>query len=125
VPSTKIKLLIVDDDLLIRISLSQVFTELGYNVRSVADGFTALSEIRREIPDVLLSDLNMPGMSGFELLSEVHQHFPTISSVAMSGAFSGDVVPTGVIAAAFYAKGSTLVALLRKVKALGDARHSF
>jgi CheY-like chemotaxis protein len=47
----------------------------------------------------------MPEMSGFELLSVVRQQFPTLSVVAMSGAFeTGDEIP-GMIADAFYAKG--------------------
>lgn len=119
----KIKLLIVDDDVLLRISLSQLFAELGYDVRSAPDGLAALSEIRLEKPDILLSDLHMPGMSGFELLLEVHQRFPSISPVAMSGAFAGNVVPPGVIASAFYAKGSNLVSLLRMVKAVDRTTH--
>jgi CheY-like chemotaxis protein len=120
-PNAKTKVLIVDDDVSFRTSLSKLFDELGYSVRSAADGFAALSEILRDTPDVLLSDLYMPGMSGFVLLSEVHQRFPSIGLVAMSGAFEGNVVPPGVIAAAFYAKGSDLTYLLRIVKAMDRA----
>jgi hypothetical protein len=54
----------------------------------------------------VISDLNMPQMSGFEFLSVVRRRFPEISVIAMSGAYeSGDDVPGGVIADAFYAKG--------------------
>lgn len=65
----------------------------------------------------MLSDLNMPQMSGFELLSVVRRRFPQISVIAMSGAYhSGDAVPGGVIADAFYGKSqSTPDALLRTV----------
>ncbi len=38
-------------------------------MRSAEDGFTALVAIEQKTPDILLSDLNMPGISGFELLS--------------------------------------------------------
>jgi CheY-like chemotaxis protein len=62
-PSSKVKLLIVDDDVALRMSLSELFTELGHSTRSAEDGFSALSEIRTRIPDIILSDLNMPGMS--------------------------------------------------------------
>jgi len=65
-PIGQITLLIVDDEPSIRMSLSQIFTGSGHRVRSAADGFSALSEIRQGIPDILLSDLNMPGMSGFD-----------------------------------------------------------
>ena len=56
--------------------MSHVLTEIGYRVRSAEDGFSALREMRHEVPDILLSDLNMPGMSGFELLSVVRRRFP-------------------------------------------------
>ena len=106
------KLLIVDDEPSIRTSMAQVLTEIGYFVRSAQDGFSALVEIRKDIPDIILSDLNMPGMSGFELLSVVRHRFPSIRVIAMSGAFSGDEVPSGVVADAFYQKGSGVRSLL-------------
>jgi CheY-like chemotaxis protein len=112
-PDTKTRLLIVDDEASIRASLSSVLTELGYCVRTAEDGFSALAEIRKEIPDILLSDLNMPRMSGFELLSVVRRRFPTIRAIAMSGAFSGNEVPSGVAADGFYQKGSSMSSLLR------------
>jgi len=111
-PWSNERLLIVDDDSSIRESLSLVLTEIGYSVRAAEDGFSALHEIRKETPDIILSDLNMPGMSGFEFLSMVRCRFPAIRVIAMSGAFSGDEVPSGVVADAFYQKGSSLGALL-------------
>jgi len=111
-------LLIVDDEESIRTSLSQVLAEIGYRVRSADDGFSALREIRQQMPDILLSDLNMPRMSGFELLSVVRRRFPAIRTIAMSGSFSGDEVPSGVAADGFYQKGSSIVALLRIIASL-------
>src|ERR1700691_5097237 len=102
----KANLLIVDDEAKIRGNLSTMFTALGYAVRVTPNGFSALDAIRDEIPDILLSDLNMPGMSGFELLSVVRRRFPSIRVVAMSGAFSEKKVPLGIAADAFYQKGS-------------------
>ena len=117
-PWSNERLLIVDDDSSIRESLSFVLAEIGHSVRAAEDGLSALIEIRKEIPDIILSDLNMPGMSGFELLSVVHRRFPAIPVIAMSGAFSGDEVPSGVVADAFYQKGSSLGALLMIMGAL-------
>lgn len=111
----KVKLLIVDDQASIRESLSQLFSVLGFCVRSAEDGVSALSEIRQEIPDILLSDLNMPGMSGFELLPLVRSQLPGIHVIAMSGAFSGTCVPTGIVADAFFAKGSDPALLIEAV----------
>jgi CheY-like chemotaxis protein len=115
---TKARLLIVDDEPSIRMSMSLVLAEIGYPVRSAADGFSALVEIRHEAPDILVSDLNMPGMSGFELLSVVRRRYPAIKVIAMSGAFSGDEVPSGVAADAFYQKGSSIGSLLRIMESL-------
>jgi CheY-like chemotaxis protein len=117
-PDTKAKLLIVDDEPSIRMSLSCLLAEIGYCVRTANDGFSALAEIRTEVPDILLSDLNMPRMSGFELLSVVRRRLPSIHTIAMSGGFSGNEVPSGVAADGFYQKGSSIGSLLKIMDAL-------
>ena len=117
-PQANVRLLIVDDEPSTRMLLSHIFTELGHSVRSAEDGFSALFEIRQEIPDIILSDLNMPGMSGFEFLSVVRRRFPEIHVIAMSGAFSGDGVQPGVAADAFYEKATSLGSLLQIVEAV-------
>ena len=123
-PNTKIKLLIVDDDVSVRESLTELFTDFGLSVRSAEDGSSALFEIRQELPDIILSDLNMPRMSGFEFLSVVSRWFPTIRVIAMSGAFSGDDIPPGIAADAFYEKGPNLSQLLQIVQAMTSAERS-
>ncbi len=100
-----LNILIVDDDELLRMSLLQVLTMAGHHVRSSDGGQAALCEMERETPDLLLTDLNMPGLSGFELLFAVRGRFPGIQLIAMSGAYFGDDVPPGVCADAFYEKG--------------------
>jgi CheY-like chemotaxis protein len=118
-------LLIVDDESSIRHSLSQSLTEMSYSVRTAGDGFSALREIRNEVPKFLLSDLNMPGMSGFELLGVVRRRFPAIRTIAMSGSFSGDEVPSGVAADAFFQKGSSILALMRIMENLPGTVRPF
>jgi len=113
----KPNLLIVEDDPSIRSSLDRVFTDIGYSVMTAEDGLSALAVIREQVPDILLSDLNMPRMSGFELLSVVSRRFPDIPAIAMSGAFSGNTFPPGVSADAFYEKGSGMEALLKAIEA--------
>jgi CheY-like chemotaxis protein len=117
-PCTKESLLIVDDAPSIRVVLSQILARDGYTTRSAENGLSALAEIRLEVPDLLLSDLNMPGMSGFELLRVVRREFPSIRVIAMSGAFSGNEVPSGVVADAFFQKGHGTDELLRMIKSL-------
>jgi len=115
---TRLRLLVVDDEPSLRTSLSLVLRQLGYDVRSAGNGFAALSEVREEVPDILLSDLNMPGMSGFELLSVIRRRFPGIPVIAMSGAFSGTEVPSGVPADGFFRKGSGIDVLLKTLTAV-------
>jgi CheY-like chemotaxis protein len=111
--NANLNLLVVDDDVALRSLLSQILTASGHHVRAAADGFSALSELRMEIPDIILSDLNMPGMSGFEFLSVVRRRFPGIRVIAMSSAFAVDSIPAGVAADAFYQKGSNLGSLMQ------------
>jgi len=118
--NSSIKLLVVDDEPITRTLMSQIFLQKGHTVRVAEDGFTALDEIRNELPDVILSDLNMPGMSGFELLSVVPRPFPGIQVIAMSGAFSGESAQPGVAADAFYEKASGIPALLGIMETLTD-----
>jgi len=122
-PNLKAKLLIVDDELSTRTLLGQIFRGMGHAVRVAEDGFAALEEIRTERPDILVSDLNMPRMSGFELLSVVRRKLPEIYVIATSGAFSGDEVPNGIAADAFHAKATGLHGLFDMVKAAAVGKH--
>lgn len=119
--AAKPKLLIVDDEPSLRSSLAAILSRAGYDIRSAHDGFSALSEVRRDCPDLILSDLNMPGMSGFELLSVIRRTCPAVRVVAMSGAFRGSAVPPGLAADAFYEKGTNLALLLETLATLATA----
>ena len=105
--TSKHRILIVDDEPSIRQSLAGLLNEAGYEVSTAEHGFDALLQLRTPpFPHVIISDLNMPQMSGFEFLSVVRRRFPEIPVIAVSGAYEfGDRVPGGVIADAFYAKG--------------------
>ena len=101
--AVKHRVLVVDE------SVREVFALLlrkeGYEVTAAENGFDGLLKLKLLVPDVIISDLNMPKMSGFEFLSVVRRRFPEISVIASSGAYGSRVVPTGVLADAFYAKG--------------------
>lgn len=116
-PSLRHKILVVDDEPSIRHGLRRLLLSAGYESFTATDGFDALLQLRSEQPQVMISDLNMPHMSGFELLSVVRRRFPKISVVASSGAYAGDSVPGGVIADAFYAKGQQSPETLLKIVA--------
>jgi CheY-like chemotaxis protein len=116
--AAKHEILVVDDDSAIRDSLALVLQSGGYEITTAINGFDALLQLKRRLPAIVLSDLNMPEMSGFEFLSVVRRRFPQISVIAMSGAYhSGDAVPGGVIADAFYAKGHSNPEMLLQIVA--------
>ena len=121
------QVLIVDDDDAVRDSLSLLLKASGFEVSTAADGLEALAVLRNGLPAVLLSDLNMPKMSGVELFSEVRQQFPSVSLVAMSGNYeTGDQVPGGMIADAYYAKGygspRVLLSILSEMLSQSESR---
>jgi CheY-like chemotaxis protein len=124
---SKTRILVVEDDATVRYTFSQVLEREGYDVATANDGFDALLHLRQEVPDVILSDLNMPQMSGFELLSVVRRRFPNIMVVAASGAYACSAVPEGVIADAFYAKGKesaeTLLEIIANLIRTGPIEH--
>jgi CheY-like chemotaxis protein len=98
--------LVVDDEISVRDSTALLLRAAGYDVNTAEDGLDAILQLGRVTPDIVISDLNMPHMSGFELLSVLRRRFPEIPVVAISGAYeSGAQVPGGIIADAFYAKG--------------------
>lgn len=101
----KFRILVVDDEELIRLTSSKILESKGFDVRTADDGFEALVELRQAPPDIIISDLRMPNMSGFELLSVVRRRFPHIPVIAISGEFSG-TAPEGLIADHFFSKGS-------------------
>jgi CheY-like chemotaxis protein len=118
--SGKNSILVVDDEPGVRETLKLLLTTAGYEVTTAVNGFDALLQLRSNSPQLIISDLNMPGMSGFEFLSVVRRRFPEIAVIATSGAYgSGDHIPGGIIADAFHAKsGDHPAKLLRTVSAL-------
>jgi len=67
------RVLIVDDDRDVRTALAGVLAQEGYVVETAADGRQALAMLRAERPDLILLDLVLPAMNGFELLAELHR----------------------------------------------------
>lgn len=100
-------ILLVDDDPAIRDIMAMVLNDGGYGVSTAINGVDALRQLKVETPDLVLSDLNMPQMSGFELLSVLRCDFPSIPVIAMSGGYDpDDGSPQRLMSDAFYAKGS-------------------
>ena len=65
------RILIVDDEVSIRLSLEEALTKDGYNVVTAESGAEALSLIKADNFDLVITDLNMPEMDGLELLGHI------------------------------------------------------
>jgi CheY-like chemotaxis protein/Pyruvate/2-oxoacid:ferredoxin oxidoreductase delta subunit len=105
--------------------MSALLSGQGYEVLTATDGFEALAEMREGLPDVLISDLKMPYMSGFELLSIVRKRFPSIAVIAMSAEFQLNSAPH-VLADSFLRKGEAppfeIVETIRELLAASPLR---
>jgi CheY-like chemotaxis protein len=122
-PCHRATVLLVEDDAEVALLLSAVLSEFGYQVRQAHDGLAALVQIAVEPPDVVLCDLNLPIMTGAELLAIVRRQFPKVLIIAMSGAPS-KCIPPGVTADAFYEKGRAPGSLLEILGALTSPGNS-
>ncbi len=78
------RLLIVDDELHVRESLSAWFTEDGYDVSTAAGGKEALAVLGRQRFDVVITDIRMPGMDGIELQRHIHETEPEIAIILVT-----------------------------------------
>lgn len=81
------KLLVVEDEYLVRIGICSLcnWEEHGYVlIGNACDGSEALSLIEKDVPDILLTDLMMQGMDGFELIRQCKIRYPSIAIVVLS-----------------------------------------
>jgi len=69
------------------------------------NGFEALLVIEKDVPAVVISDLDMPGMSGFELLSVLRRRHPEIAVICVTGEYEIAVPPPYIVCDAFFEKG--------------------
>ena len=99
------RILLVDDEPNIRLVLGAVLKQEGYVVDVAEDGFVALRSVQHAKPDLVITDLRMPNMNGFELLSVLRTRFPNVPTIAISGEFLSVDVQEGPLADAFFQKG--------------------
>jgi CheY-like chemotaxis protein len=86
-----LKALVVDDSMLIRHTVSRFLEERGFAVESAANGQEALDSVRRHAPDIVVTDMEMPKMSGSELITALRGQACTakIPVVIVAGKQSG------------------------------------
>jgi two-component system probable response regulator PhcQ len=78
-------ILLVDDEDTVRDSLSTVLEREGYTVHQAASGDEALQALKEKPIQLVISDHNMPGMSGLEFLKLVRERYPNVVRVMLTG----------------------------------------
>ena len=88
--------LVVDDDPDVLLALSDALDSEGYEVRGARDGIDALKAIEERRPDLIITDLLMPTMTGFELLAALHDDpaLATIPTLIITAGRSPDASET-------------------------------
>src|SRR3954463_12810143 len=87
------RILIVDDEANARAALSEILREEGYTTETAADGFKALGKMEEFTPDVVLTDLKMPGLDGIGLMEKAG-NMPTAATFVVMTAFG--TIPNAV-----------------------------
>jgi putative two-component system response regulator len=92
---TEIRILVVEDDVLMRMSLVTFLQDNGYHVLQAKDGQEGLDVFRRQAPDLVLLDLRMPKLDGLDVLEAITKESPEIPVIIVSGAGSvNDAIKT-------------------------------
>ena len=84
--------LLVEDDSWLRYIMAELLADDGYQVREAATGTQALALVEAETPDAVVLDLNLPELSGLDVLHELRARQQTLNLpvIVMSGALDGE-----------------------------------
>ncbi len=98
--------LVVDDDVSIVNTVSAVLVDEGYEVATASDGRAALNELAQELPSLVLLDMRMPVMDGWQFAQEVKRRGLVVPIVVMTAAqdaarWAGEIGADGYVAKPF------------------------
>jgi DNA-binding response OmpR family regulator len=85
-PARPITALIIDDNGRFRAALAGLLGRAGICVREAADGAAGITAARDATPDVVVTDIYMPGTGGLPTIAELRRAWPGLKIIAMSGA---------------------------------------
>lgn len=77
-------ILIVDDQLGIRLLLEEVFSKEGYRIITAGSGHEALQKVEKSCPDLVLLDMKIPGMDGIEILKHLKKQRENVLVIMMT-----------------------------------------
>ena len=125
-PPQRSNLLIVDDDPAMREILGTILERAEFDVSTAEDGHAALAQIRRQIPDVVLMDLEMPGMDGPTTLQEIRREWGELPVILHTGHVDGPLLSRALEWSPFtvLAKPCPMDRLVQTVRGLDRRRSS-
>lgn len=86
------KILIIDDEPEICKMVTEFLNDAGYSTFFALNGPGGLEKIEKEQPSLVLLDIGMPGMDGVEVMREIHQKYPALPVVILTGQKDVDTV---------------------------------
>ena len=81
---SSISILVVDDEEMMRNLLTKILSREGYKILTAENGNHALEVIKKNKVDLIISDMKMPQMNGFELLKHVKRDYPSVGMIIMT-----------------------------------------
>ncbi len=108
-------ILIVDDFLVIRETLPKILAKFGFNAIAVSSGWEALVHLQENSVDLVITDIQMPGMSGLELLETIKTKYDGLPVLVISGAIHKHEEARLSMADGFLAKPFAIDEILKKI----------
>jgi len=115
------RILIVEDEIAVARQIASALTEAGHNPKAVHDGETALDEVRKTSFDLIVLDIRLPGIDGFQVLQRLHaQHLASrVLLLTARGAVDDRVTGLQLGADDYLPKPFAMQELVARVRALG------
>jgi CheY-like chemotaxis protein len=94
-------ILVVEDEPLVRMVVVEVLRDAQFEVLEAGDGFEALEVLRKSAVDLLMTDIQMPRMNGYQLVEAALARWPSMKILLVTG-YARESVPDSVASAALH-----------------------
>ena len=110
------RILVIDDEVSIRVTFGIHLSKDGHDVRLAESGEEAMTILEDWTPDVVVSDILMPGMTGMDVLEEMRKRFPDVQVIMITAVPTVDTASQALRSKAFdYLSKPVTAAALRRV----------
>ena len=120
------KVLFVDDETMVLSGLRRAMYKTGWKIKVADSPFKALEMIESDPPDIVVSDVQMPGMNGVDMLEKFNQALPDTSRFVLSGQADAQLVLKGsCVSHGWFAKPCSHDVLIEKIGVVIGLRETF